>query len=187
MSLYANNEAAVHQAQHGDLEAFEWLIRSHASAVVSFLHRFMPNPDDAEDIAQETFVKAFCCLSRYNPSQGQFRNWLFQIAANTSLDELKRRKREAAKMAAARLEGNEAIDAWSSETESESVAVIRTALQSIPAPQRQVVLLSYYHDLTWQEIANTLGIPLGTVKSRMHGALTRLRGLLVTEKDGEIR
>jgi RNA polymerase sigma-70 factor (ECF subfamily) len=90
-------------------------------------------------------------------------------------------------MAAARLEGNEATDAWSLETESESVAVVRTALQSIPAPQRQVVLLSYYHDLTWQEIANTLGIPLGTVKSRMHGALTRLRGLLVTEKDGEIR
>ena len=184
-----DDAAIVHRAQRGDLEAFEMLIHRHEGAIISYLHRFMPNRDDTEDLAQEVFIKAYQSLSRFDPALGQFRSWLFRIAANTSLDELKRRKRVVArrKKVAAQLDGEAADSAWNPETELDQVTIIQSALQSIPAAERQVVLLSYYHDLSWREIASTLGIPLGTVKSRMHSALSRLRRLIISMEDGELR
>ena len=184
-----SDDALVRQAQRGDLEAFEALIHRHEGAIISYLHRFMPNRDDTEDLAQEVFIKAYQSLSRFDPTLGQFRSWLFRIAANTSLDELKRRKRVVArnKKVAAQLDGEVVHGAWNPETELDQVTIIQSALQSIPDAERQVVLLSYYHDISWREIANTLGIPLGTVKSRMHSALSRLRQLIISMEDGELR
>ena len=72
-------------------------------------------------------------------------------------------------------------------TNSESAAIVKTALQSLPPAECQVVILAYYHDLSWREISNTLDIPLGTVMSRMHRALKRLRNLIVSKEDGEFR
>lgn len=181
--------AIVNRAQKGDLKAFETLMHHHVGAIVSYLHRFMPDEDDIDDIAQEVFLKAFCNLSRFNSARGQFRSWLFRIAANTSLDEIKRQKRVAANRedVAKHLQREAARNEWEPGIELDQVANIKSAIQSLSNAQRQVVLLSYYHDLTFQEIANTLGIPFGTVKSRMSSALSRLRQLIISVEDGEIR
>ena len=181
--------AIVNRAQNGDLEAFEILMHHHVEAIVSYLYRFMPDKDDIDDIVQEVFLKAFCNLSRFNSAQGQFRSWLFRIATNTSLDEIKRRKRVAANREAlvTHLQRETARNEWESDNELVQVSNIESAIQSLPTTQRQVVLLSYFHDLSWQEIANTLGIPIGTVKSRMSSALSRLRQLVISVEDGEIR
>ncbi len=187
-SGYMSDDAIVHQAQHGDLEAFEVLVHRHAGSLVSFLHRFMPDRDDAEDLAQEVFLKAFKYLSKYDASRGEFRNWLFRIATNTGLDALKQRKRRAVRDEyVAQLERETSNDAVNPVTDSESIASIKSALQSLPPAERQVVILAYYHDLSWREISNTFDIPLGTVKSRMHSALKRLRNLIVSKEDGEFR
>ena len=183
-----NDDAIVHQAQHGDLEAFEVLVHRHAGAVISFLHRFMPDRDDSEDLAQEVFLKAFTNLSKYDVSRGAFRSWLFRIAANTGLDALKHQKRKDLRdERVAQFESETISETINPVTNSESAAIVKTALQSLPPTECQVVILAYYHDLSWREISNTLDIPLGTVMSRMHRALKRLRNLIVSREDGEFR
>jgi len=183
-----NDEALVSRARRGDSRAFEILVRRHAGAIVNFLRRFMPDGDDVEDIAQEVFLQAFRSLGRFDPARGRFQSWLFRIAANTSINELKRSKRRSAREGeAARMQVEVAVEAWNPGGESRTIAALQAALQSLPATERQVILLSYYHDLSYREIADTLSIPLGTVKSRMHSAVSRLRQLIIPREEGEFK
>jgi RNA polymerase sigma-70 factor (ECF subfamily) len=148
----------------------------------------MPDSHDAEDIAQEVFLLAYRSLQRFDPALGRFQSWLYRIAANTSLNELKRRKRMAARDGIAE-QIQEEIGQITREAQREfgTIEALRQALQTLPDSERQIVLLSYYHDLPYREISEILGIPLGTVKSRMHSAVSRLRKILIPRREGEIR
>ena len=183
-----DESAAVARARAGDHGAFGILVDRHAPAIANYLWRFLSDPDDIDDLLQEIFLKAYLNLARFDPARGTIRTWLFRIAANTGLDEIRRRQRDADRKAAVGA-------AWPLETdtlpapeiESDTREHLRSALQSIPVPERQVVLLSFYHDLRFREIAQILDIPLGTVKSRMRSAMTRLRREVPLHEAGEIR
>ena len=179
---------AVERARKGDHEAFGALVEHHGAAIANYLYRFMPDKDDIDDRLQEVFLKAYLSMTRFDPTRGAFRTWLFRIAANTSLDEVKRRRREEFRRETASTTWrDDTSTAWLPGEEAHSVEHLRTALQSLPALERQVVLLSFYHDLTYREIAQILDIPLGTVKSRMRSAMTRLRREVSLHEAGDIR
>ena len=180
--------STVLKAREGDHEAFGALIEHHAGAIANYLCRFMPDGDDIDDLLQEVFLKAYLHLSRYDPDRGAFRTWLFRIAANTGLDEVKRRQRnETRKAEVSETWPQEASHAAHQGEEFHSQEHLRSALQSLPVLERQVILLSFYHDLTYREVADILEIPLGTVKSRMRSAMTRLRREVTLQEAGEIR
>ncbi len=176
----------AYQARHGDTHSFEVLVRLYTGAIHSFLYRFLPDGDDVEDLAQEVFLKAYHNLSSYDESKGRFHSWLFRIAANASLDEIKRRERETARKDIAAQIQREVETPITSEENAKTIKALNDAIQSLTPIERQVILLFYYHDHSYQEIADTLGIPLGTVKSRMHNAISRIRQLVVLIEEGEV-
>ncbi len=183
-----NDETAVRRVCDGDRDAFEVLIRRHAGAVLSFVHRFLPSPDDAEDVSQDVFVQAFHRLHQFDPSIGQFRSWLFRIAANMSMNELRRReRRQARESIVARDRDQDGQSAGADRLDGRMSAGVREALLSLPSKERQVILLAFYHDMAYREISELLGIPLGTVKSRIHCGVTRLRRVFVPREEGESR
>jgi len=148
----------------------------------------MPDGDDKDDLFQEVFLKTYLNMHRFDPAKGCFHSWLLRIAANTSLDELKRRRREDARNA----ETARALECDPDESHDrvekvESVEGLRSALMSLPDPERQVILLSFYHDLKYREISGILDVPLGTVKSRMRSAMSRLRQKIAMSEVGDLR
>lgn len=170
----------VRQAQSGDREAFNHLMRLHTGAIYNFTNRFIPDVDDIDDVVQEVFLKAFQNLPRFDSSRRLFRSWLYKIAANTSMDALKKRRiADRYQRQNAHKENTHTENPGLSEHARQRKRELQFALQSLPGRERQVVLLFFYHDLTHREISGVLGIPLGTVKSRMRSAVTRLRKQLL--------
>jgi len=172
-------------ACRGDPDAFTALVADHTGAVWNYLHRFMPATSDREDLFQDVFVKTWLRIGSFDPGRGSLRTWLLRIAATTSLDEIKRRRRERSRVQTWADESDAGFPGDDQPPGDGAVEEIREALGSLPDTERQVVVLAFYHDLSMPRIADLLGIPLGTIKSRMRSALRRLKERTAVEKAGE--
>jgi RNA polymerase sigma-70 factor (ECF subfamily) len=166
------NLELITQAQQGDRRAFGELVRRHREGVVNVVYRICGDTNLAEDAAQEAFIRAWQHLPNYRP-RSPFRNWVYRIATNAALDAL-RREREVVDIDALPLaspdEGPE--DAAAGEERRECV---RQAVLALPPASRTVLVLREYEGLSYREIADALGIPIGTVMSRLNYARNRLR------------
>jgi RNA polymerase sigma-70 factor (ECF subfamily) len=160
------------QAQQGDRRAFGELVRSHREGVVNVVYRMCGDANLAEDAAQEAFVRAWKHLHSYRP-RSPFRNWVYRIANNAALDVL-RRQRETVDVDALPLASSGAGPEAAVEKE-ERAARVRQAVLELPDASRAVLVLREYEGLSYKEIADTLGIPIGTVMSRLNYARNRLR------------
>lgn len=163
-----------------DRAAFAALFDSYAPRVKSFMMRKGANPDQAEDLVQETMITVWSKAGLYASDRGGVSTWIFTIARNLRIDRLRREK------------SNMFTDLDDYDAESLDVAQddalgrnqedaqVARALAQIPPEQRELLILSYVEDLPQSEIATRLQIPLGTVKSRMRLAYNRMRKLLET-------
>ena len=167
-------------AQHGERNAFNALIRLHARGVINVIYRMCGNVQVAEDAAQETFIQAWQHLASYRPHTS-LRSWLYRIAVNSAIDMLRRDKR----ILPGNLEdmqlkdphpGPEGIAA-----QGERAATVQRAVLSLPEASRTVLVLREYEGMSYQEIAEALDIPLGTVMSRLNYARRLLKGMLEQE------
>lgn len=153
------------------------LVTGHQSSLYAFLYRMTGDRYLAEDLMQETFVRALQASKRYKP-QGRLISWLFSIAANLTKDHWrKQRNHDSVPLGAGRDEASK------DSTEDEVLACseaesLRSALLSLPLEQLAPLVLFYYHDLSYDEIAKCLVIPVGTVRSRIHNGKTRIRRIL---------
>lgn len=165
----------VAQSQQGNRAAFGELVQIHQRGVVNLAYRMCGDPAFADDIAQDAFIRAWEKLESYRPV-APFRNWVYRIATNAALDALRRQK-DQVDLDAVTLSapGNNPEQCLVHQQRDET---IRQAVLSLPLASRSVLILREYEGLSYQEIADTLGIPLGTVMSRLNYARTTLRQTL---------
>jgi RNA polymerase sigma-70 factor (ECF subfamily) len=172
----------------GDERAYRELVERYRRPVYSVALRMVRQSEDAEDIVQETFVRMFRALDRYDPNR-PFTSWLFTIASRLCIDHIRRRKSTPVSLVQMNDEGEErTIDVEDSgETpdvaaqHSEEEGRVQQLIDSLPPHYRIVVVLRHQQDLSYEEIAKVLELPLGTVKARIH----RARALLAERMRGE--
>ena len=158
-------------AQQGDRQAFTELVCRHQGSIVSLTYRMCGDLRLAEDAAQEAFVRVWQNLNSYKPKYA-FRSWLYRIATNAALDSL-RRERPTAELDSLSLADPKATPEQSAE-DNQRVAHVRRAIAQLSEPLRLVLILREYQELTYQEIADALDIPVGTVMSRLNSARVQL-------------
>lgn len=164
-------------AERGDREAFVRLFSHFAPRVKSYLMRLGAPPEAAEEIAQETLLTVWRRAAAFDPNRAAASTWIFTIARNLRIDLSRREARVVRPEDPSRHEtGPAAPDDALSALEDESR--IGDAMAALPREQAQVVTLAFFADKAHSEIARDLGLPLGTVKSRLRLAMGRLRGVL---------
>ncbi|MPZ24042.1 MAG: sigma-70 family RNA polymerase sigma factor [Dehalococcoidia bacterium] len=189
-------EDLTRASQRGDLAAFNQLVLVHQHQVFNVCLRILGDPASAEDVTQEAFLSAFRRIDTYRG--GNFRAWLLRIATNGCYDALRRKGRRPASSIDALYEDSDSPPIPDTQSvgpelaaeQGEMRTAVRRALARIPDDQRTVVVLCDLQGLSYEEIAATLGVNIGTVKSRINRGRARLRELLTRSgepRDGESR
>jgi RNA polymerase sigma-70 factor (ECF subfamily) len=175
--------AWVVQAQQGSDEAFARLVEEHQTHVYNLCYRMLGEPDLAEEAAQETFLRAYQNLHRYDQSR-PFATWLLSIGAHYCIDQLRRRKLAVFSMDEEHDDGTvfEIADPASPDPEAESVKRedrdrLHRLLRDLDDTDRAAVILRYWHDYSEIEIAESLHLTVSAVKSRLHRSRRALAGM----------
>lgn len=171
----------------GSSAGFELLVRRHARELHQFVMRFTANSVAAEDVVQEAFLQVHSSAKSFDLDR-RFKPWLFTIAANKARDSIRRRRRRRELPLDAQVAPQEGTEqrfvdlfAAGSETPTDNLLLeerrklVRRAVEAMPSKLRDVLVLAYYHRFPYKEIAEIVGIPLGTVKSRLHAAVANFR------------
>ena len=172
------DQAALARLARGDQNALAELYDRHARPIYSLALRILRERADAEDVVQEVFAQAWNQAARFDTGRGAVAAWLLMMARSRAIDRLRaRRSRPETASDAAVVERmpDAAVRQDLQLLSSEQVEILKTALNGLPAPQREALELAYYEGLTHTEIAERLSEPLGTVKTRIRQAVIRLR------------
>jgi len=184
----SEEKAWITQAQQGSDEAFTKLVETYQTPVYNLCFRMLGEPESAEDAAQETFLRAYQHLVRYDQKR-PFATWLLSIAAHYCIDRLRRRKFLLFSMDAEDEDGNslELPDHDSPDPEAESVKGqtrerVHSMLQDLNETDRAAIIMRYWYDYSEVEIAESLRLSVSAVKSRLHRARKELAGLWQEEE-----
>ncbi len=175
------DEELVARSISGDNESFNELILRWERPIYALAYRTIGSEEDARDVCQETFLRAFRALPRFR-GQAKFSSWLYRIALNLCRDWMRRERRTPVVQAP---EDIDVMDLAAAREPSESIEdrvgrhdltrAVERAMALLPEEQRTAIILKEYQGLTFQEIADLLGCPLSTVKTRLYQGLTVLR------------
>ena len=179
----SDDTCLVEEALGGNQASFQLLVERYEQRIFNLIRHYTRNPVEIEDLAQETFLKVYRRLSSFQ-RQSSFYTWLYRIAVNTILDSLKRRGRSPVQA----VEDLEAVPAApggatpspSATLEREEIArITHDVLEELPEIFRTVLVLREYEDMAYQDIADLLGISIGTVESRLFRARARFKERLL--------
>lgn len=173
----------IKQVKKGDQEAFEDVVAFYQHKVYQICYRMLGNVHEAEDIAQEAFIRAFINIDSYD-EQRKFSTWLYRIATNLAIDRLRKKKPDY--YLDAEVKGTEGLTMYSQlaaeqalpEEEVESLELqsyIQKEIMALPPKYRSVIALRYLDEMPLSEISEILDIPIGTVKTRIHRGREALR------------
>jgi len=177
-----SDEELMQRAALGEEDAFASLVRRYESPLYGYLRRMLGNGTDAEDAFQDAFLRVYQHRARYRPG-APFRPWLYQIATNLCRDRLRRRRRhlQVSLDAPAGTDGegpallDQAADGRADPAQAarkaEATARLHAALAELPEKQKSVFLMARYENMPYEDIARSLQVPVGTVKSRMNKAV----------------
>jgi RNA polymerase sigma-70 factor (ECF subfamily) len=185
-----NDDELVAKSIGGDAESFNQLILRWERPIYALAYRVIGREEDARDVCQETFLRAFRALPGFK-GQAKFSSWLYRIALNLCRDWIRRQRRAPVMQMPEGVDPGElAAERGPVESIEELVsrrelsAVVEEAMALLPEEQRTAIILKEYHGMTFQEIADMQGCPLSTVKTRLYQGLTVLRRHL--EKNGQM-
>jgi RNA polymerase sigma-70 factor (ECF subfamily) len=178
--------ALVQRAQAGDRDALSALIASQQTYVYSIAMSLMHNPADAADMTQEAFIRLLRSLGTYR-GETKFTTWLYRLVTNICLDGLRRRGRPVESLDEPLSVDEDSVtsrdrladsDRWTQPEQQlelrESASEVRRAMQTLPAAQRLALTLHYFDDMRYEDIAETMDLPLNTVKSHIRRGKERL-------------
>jgi RNA polymerase sigma-70 factor (ECF subfamily) len=176
-----------------DLRAFEALYDRYGDLVYSVSLRVVGDTYVAEDVTQDVFVRVWRRPEQFDLRRGKFVTWLLSVARNRSIDHRRSLARRLRHEALPSVEEEEDVlpsedsrdDPAAATVLSDECAAVRAALEVLPAEQKLAIQLAYFGGLTQQEIANKLGQPLGTVKTRIRLGMQKMRGALLSRRDLE--
>jgi RNA polymerase sigma-70 factor (ECF subfamily) len=171
------DEDLISLVEGGDAEAFAVLYDRHGRPAYSLAYRMMGEKQAAEELAQNAFIKVWRRAGSYRAERASVRTWILSIVHNRGIDQLRshasrRRLQEKIEASAASSQPSEAFAETWRNTQSEQV---REALSTLPKEQLKILELAYFSGYTHVEIAELLGVPLGTVKGRMRAGLKKMR------------
>jgi RNA polymerase sigma-W factor len=185
--LKSEDRVLIERCLKGEERAFEELLDKYKTAVFSICYRMVRNRMDAEDLSQEAFIRTFSVLDRYDPSY-PFSSWLFRITSNLCIDFLRRRRGDMVSLDQP-IEGAEGniqrqLPAGTIKPDrevetKEMMATLEDAISRLPEHYRIIVVLRHQEQMSYEEIADNLGIPLGTVKARIHRARNMIKEFFV--------
>lgn len=171
------DEHLVRRIQDGTRESFEALLDAYERRVYNLALRLLGNPADAEDAAQETFIQVHRSLRSFR-AEARLDTWIYRIAVNVCLQRRRKLSFPTSELPDAEHLSAPDADPFYAAAHSELGAKVSAALDRLPAEQRDVALLHSMEGLSYAEVAQVLGCPVGTVKSRLSAAFGRLRKLL---------
>lgn len=169
-----NESELIAQARAGDEAAFTVLVESYQSSIYNLCYRMLGDAAEAEDAAQEAFLRAYSRLSSYDPTR-PFKTWLFSIASHHSIDRLRKRRLIWLSIEDEPLAPHPALREQTPGPEEmsmrrEQTEVIQKYLAKLAPDDRQVIVMRYWHDMSYEEIAETTRATVSSVKSRLHRA-----------------
>jgi RNA polymerase sigma-70 factor (ECF subfamily) len=190
--MASSDEELVARSMGGDLDSFNQLVLRWERPIYALAYRVIGREEEARDVAQETFLRAFRALKGFK-GQAKFSSWLYRITLNLCRDWIRRERRTPV---AQMPEGVDLVELAGEETPSESLEdligrrqlgrAVSKAMATLPEEQRTAIILKEYHGLTFQEIADLLDCPLSTVKTRLYQGLSVVRKQLqAAGVDGE--
>ena len=173
--LREDEREAVLACQRGEREAFDLLVERYQRDIYRLCYRYVNNHEDANDMAQEVFLKAYRAIGRFR-GDSSFSTWLYRIAVNTCLNFRALRRPETQELPEGLTDHRPGAVA---DLESEEQARrVRRAVARLPEKQKATLILKIYHDLTHEEVAGVLGSTVGTVKANLFHALGNLKRLM---------
>lgn len=186
----------VEKARQGDKRAFELLVEKYQRRLYRLLSRMVRDPEEVEDIAQETFIKAYRALSNFR-GDAAFYTWLYRIGVNTAKNYLAMRKKSMPTISDHAMNDDDEPDERliahdiatpESELQSKQIAIaVNEAVEALPEELRSAIILREMEGLSYEEIAESMGCPIGTVRSRIFRAreaiAAKLRPMLDTSED----
>jgi RNA polymerase sigma-70 factor, ECF subfamily len=180
-----NDMGLLQRYAAGEEGAFQELVGAYKDSVYAFLSTFLNRPDLVDDVFQETFIQLYVSRGTFDLSR-PLRPWLLTIAANKARDALRRRQRINSTNLGSMFDSeersiNDVLDTLDSDThmphddliKDETAGAVKQVISRMPAKLRKILILAYFHKFSYAEIAGILGIPVGTVKSRLHTAVRR--------------
>ncbi len=187
----ASLRQAIELAKRGDAPAMHWLVDQFAGRIFGFFYRSTSSRADAEDLMQEVFVRVVRMLAHYQ-DDGRFESWLFRIAANLVRDRVRQQRRRPRHLSGhgsdSAERGNDSLvlDELAGQEPAadarmalgEDVDALNAALAQLPDGEREVIMLRHFSQMSFKEIAEATGTPLGTALARGHRGLRRLRELM---------
>ena len=189
--MVATDEELVAKSMAGDADSFNQLVLRWERPIYALAYRVIGRDEDARDVAQETFLRAFRALPGFK-GQAKFSSWLYRIALNLCRDWIRRKKRTPV---VDMPEGVDIVELAAEQGPMESIEdlvarqemsrIVAEGMKLLPEEQRTAIVLKEYHGLTFQEIADQLNCPLSTVKTRLYQGLSVLRRRLERRQSEE--